>query len=115
RQDENGFEPWTWTRKQGKGKVFYTASGHDTRAWSDAGYQDLIVGGVRFASGRLGEEDLDIPLQAASIPADIVQGGRNLQIPIELSPEESMKRMHTPAGLHVELAISEPEIIKVVC
>jgi type 1 glutamine amidotransferase len=26
-------EPWTWVRSQGKGKVFYTAYGHDMRCW----------------------------------------------------------------------------------
>ena len=26
-------EPWTWTREPGKGRVFYTAYGHDQRTW----------------------------------------------------------------------------------
>ena len=26
-------EPWTWVRKHGKGRVFYTAWGHDQRTW----------------------------------------------------------------------------------
>ena len=26
-------EPWTWVRTQGKGRVFYTAWGHDERTW----------------------------------------------------------------------------------
>ena len=26
-------EPWTWTRREGEGRVFYTAGGHDHRVW----------------------------------------------------------------------------------
>ncbi len=31
-----GREPWTWVRTHGKGKVFYTAYGHDERVWNNA-------------------------------------------------------------------------------
>jgi|SRR4051794_6728396 len=31
RVDAQGREPWTWVRTQGKGRVFYTAYGHDER------------------------------------------------------------------------------------
>ena len=34
RVDEEGREPYTWVRTQGKGRVFYTAYGHDERTWS---------------------------------------------------------------------------------
>src|SRR6188768_2927119 len=30
-------EPWTWVKESGKGKVFYTAYGHDERTWSNPG------------------------------------------------------------------------------
>jgi len=34
REEEGGVrEPWTWVRTQGKGRVFYTAWGHDERTW----------------------------------------------------------------------------------
>src|SRR4051812_2735499 len=33
-------EPYTWTRTEGKGRVFYTAWGHDDRTWANAGFQD---------------------------------------------------------------------------
>ncbi|RZP23265.1 ThuA domain-containing protein, partial [bacterium] len=33
-RDENGRrEPWVWVRNQGKGRVFYSAYGHDGRVW----------------------------------------------------------------------------------
>lgn len=44
-------EPWTWVREQGKGRVFYTASGHDERTWKDAGFQQLLFNGIVWAVG----------------------------------------------------------------
>ena len=35
----DGREPWTWVRTQGKGRVFYTAYGHDERTWGNPGFQ----------------------------------------------------------------------------
>ncbi|MFM7206217.1 MAG: ThuA domain-containing protein [Planctomycetaceae bacterium] len=45
-------EPWTWVRTEGKGRVFYTAWGHDQRTWSHPGFQNLVERGIRFAAGR---------------------------------------------------------------
>ncbi|HVR75292.1 MAG TPA: ThuA domain-containing protein, partial [Planctomycetota bacterium] len=38
-------EPWTWTRTHGKGRVFYTAWGHDGRTWGHPGFQNLVERG----------------------------------------------------------------------
>jgi uncharacterized protein len=46
--DPNG-EPYTWIRESGKGRVFYTAWGHDTRTWSNIGFQHLLARGIRWA------------------------------------------------------------------
>ena len=45
-------EPWTWVREQGKGRVFYTASGHDERTWRDAGFQKLLFNGIVWSVGE---------------------------------------------------------------
>jgi putative membrane-bound dehydrogenase-like protein len=45
-------EPWTWVRTQGKGRVFYTAWGHDQRTWTNPGFQSLIERGIRWATGN---------------------------------------------------------------
>lgn len=48
---ENGHdEPWTWVRTYGKGRVFYTASGHDERTWGQPGFQQLVERGTRWAA-----------------------------------------------------------------
>ena len=45
-------EPWTWVRTQGKGRVFYTAYGHDARTWQNPGFHDLVERGIRWASAK---------------------------------------------------------------
>ncbi|MBO0700272.1 MAG: ThuA domain-containing protein, partial [Zavarzinella sp.] len=45
-------EPWTWVRTQGKGRVFYTAWGHDQRTWGNPGFQELVERGLRWAVGQ---------------------------------------------------------------
>jgi putative membrane-bound dehydrogenase-like protein len=51
-REENGVkEPWTWVRTQGKGRVFYTAWGHDQRTWSNPGFQALVERGIRWSTG----------------------------------------------------------------
>ena len=45
-------EPWTWVRTQGKGRVFYTAWGHDQRTWGNPGFHALLERGIRWATGN---------------------------------------------------------------
>ncbi|MCU0704990.1 MAG: ThuA domain-containing protein [Fimbriiglobus sp.] len=45
-------EPWTWVRTHGKGRVFYTAWGHDHRTWSHDGFHTLVERGIRWACGQ---------------------------------------------------------------
>jgi len=44
-------EPWTWIREQGKGRVFYTAWGHDEQTWNQSGFHNLLERGIRWAVG----------------------------------------------------------------
>jgi type 1 glutamine amidotransferase len=50
RRDDKGAEPYTWVRDHGKGRVFYTAWGHDQRTWSNPGFHGLVENGIRWAS-----------------------------------------------------------------
>ena len=52
RAEGDGKEPWTWVRTQGKGRVFYTAWGHDQRTWGNPGFQELVERGIRWAVGQ---------------------------------------------------------------
>src|SRR5688572_9467734 len=52
RVDGDKKEPWTWVRTQGKGRVFYTAWGHDHRTWGNPGFQELVEHGIRWSVGQ---------------------------------------------------------------
>src|SRR5262249_12942765 len=52
RVERGAKEPWTWVRTQGKGRVFYTAWGHDQRTWGNPGFHNLVERGIRWATGR---------------------------------------------------------------
>jgi putative membrane-bound dehydrogenase-like protein len=129
-RDEKGSdEPWTWTRTEGKGRVFYTAYGHDQRTWGNPGFHDLLERGLRWASGK--GEVFDShprvpsglkPLPSEPAPSEIPQylPGRSwgtmgdsiktMQLPIPAS--ESIKHLAIPKGLEPRLFVAEPEIAK---
>ncbi len=44
--------PPTWVRMQGRGRVFYTAMGHGEETWRDRPFQQMLVGALRWATGR---------------------------------------------------------------
>ncbi|WP_339733605.1 PVC-type heme-binding CxxCH protein [uncultured Gimesia sp.] len=44
-------EPWTWIKTHGKGRVFYTAWGHDQRTFTNPGFHNLVERGIRWACG----------------------------------------------------------------
>ncbi|MFM8496183.1 MAG: PVC-type heme-binding CxxCH protein [Planctomycetia bacterium] len=122
-------EPWTWVRQEGKGRVFYTAWGHDQRTWSHPGFHNLVERGIRFAAGRdpsAAGPYVDHPAmtkppaglvafeyEPAKVPFYAPGGGRKgddhiatMQKP--LAPEESRKHAITPEGFRIELFASEP-------
>jgi type 1 glutamine amidotransferase len=49
RVDDVRREPWTWVRTHGKGRVFYTAYGHDERVWGHPMFHKLIRNAIRWA------------------------------------------------------------------
>jgi uncharacterized protein len=44
--------PLAWTRRDGKGRVFYTALGHEDAVWRDPRYQKLLLNGIKWAMGE---------------------------------------------------------------
>lgn len=42
-----------WTKYHGKGRVFYTALGHNEDVWRDELFQAHLLGGIRWALGQL--------------------------------------------------------------
>lgn len=50
--------PNTWARKEGDGRVWYTSMGHREDVWTNPLFQDILVGGIRWA---LKEVDAEVP------------------------------------------------------
>ncbi len=48
--------PNTWARKEGKGRVWYTAMGHREDIWTNPIFQDMLVGGLKWALGEIAAE-----------------------------------------------------------
>lgn len=109
-------EPYTWVREQGKGRVFYTAYGHDERTWNHPEFQKLVANGVLWAIGdKVAKQvaEFDIP-QPQFEDAEIPNYENNDPAPryqLPLSPEESMKLVQVPVGFELQLFASEPDII----
>jgi type 1 glutamine amidotransferase len=50
--------PSTWARKEGAGRVWYTAMGHREDVWTNPTFQEILIGGVKWA---LGDVQADVP------------------------------------------------------
>ncbi len=112
-------EPWTWIRTQGRGRVFYTASGHDHREWNNTAFHQLIRSGIIWVIGDKARKRYEnfltkrAPLKYEkrnNIP-NYERRKEPLQYQLPLSPEDSIKYTQVPVGFRMELFASEPEII----
>jgi type 1 glutamine amidotransferase len=48
--------PSTWARKEGKGRVWYTAMGHREDVWTNPTFQQILIGGIKWALGDVKAE-----------------------------------------------------------
>lgn len=109
-------EPYTWVKNYGKGRVFYTALGHDLRTWDQPGFHELIYRGITWAIGdqkKSALEQLTFPTLAYT-PAKIANYEKRdpaPQLQAPLSPEESMKLIQLPPEFDLKLFASEPDIV----
>ncbi|MEZ6063027.1 MAG: ThuA domain-containing protein [Planctomycetaceae bacterium] len=133
-------EPWTWVRTHGKGRVFYTAWGHDQRTFSNPGFHNLVERGIRWACGddpsvvpayydadtfvapKMTELRTDVaPFEYVDVGPKIPnytpgaewgkQGQPHNMMQLPLSPEESMKHFVTPVGMAVRLYADERDFV----
>jgi putative membrane-bound dehydrogenase-like protein len=129
RAEGDGEEPWTWVRTQGKGRVFYTAYGHDARTWGHPGFHDLVERGIRWAAGKgevfdsrprvpAGLKPFEYETATADIPNYVpsnrwgTQGDPISRMQLPASPAESMKHLALPRGFEPKLFAAEPAIAK---
>jgi type 1 glutamine amidotransferase len=59
--------PQTWSRRHGKGRVFYTSMGHREDVWTNPKYQGLLIGALDFVTGRA---DADIEPNVTKVTPD---------------------------------------------
>jgi len=118
RVEGNAREPWTWVRTQGKGRVFYTAYGHDERTWDKPEFTQLIENAVswtvdeatRNAWKRVPMPDVtyvagyDVPNYERKDPKPEYQ--------MAFSPEDEQRFIQTPGEFDVQLFASEPDVVK---
>jgi len=45
--------PTTWARKEGDGRVFYTAMDHRDDIWSNPQFQEILKGAIRWTTGDI--------------------------------------------------------------
>jgi len=57
--------PNTWARMEGKGRVWYTAMGHREDVWTNPTFQQILVGGIKWALGEV-SADVTPNLQTAA-------------------------------------------------
>lgn len=132
----NTREPWSWVRTHGKGRVFYTAWGHDQRTFTNPGFANLVERGIRWACGKdvsvvpafadlesftapkMTELRTDVaPFEYVDVGPKIpnytpgrqwgVQGAPKTTMQLPLSVEESMKHYVTPEGMALRLYADE--------
>ncbi|WP_455432033.1 PVC-type heme-binding CxxCH protein [Tellurirhabdus bombi] len=109
-------EPYTWTRTYGKGRVFYTAYGHDERTWDNVDFQQLMERGVLWAVGDKVKALHDalnpqpFAYKEANLPNYEKRPGAQMQ-QLPLSPEESLKHIQVPADFTLELFAHEPNVM----
>ncbi|MFL5342416.1 MAG: PVC-type heme-binding CxxCH protein [Gemmataceae bacterium] len=134
REEGGKKEPWTWVRTHGKGRVFYTAWGHDERTWGHPGFQNLIERGIRWACGAdpsvapvyaEGGKPEMTPIAKDAPPFEYVPANvpfyppsprwgvtaepiKKMQKP--LSAADSMKHISVPADFELKLFVDETQL-----
>lgn len=117
RVDSSGREPWTWVKEFGKGRVFYTASGHDERTWANPGFQDLLYRGITWAVGDRVKglwEQLEFPEHQYSPSDDIANYEKRpepLPFQAPFAQAESEKFIQIPPEFKLEVFATEPDIV----
>jgi putative membrane-bound dehydrogenase-like protein len=109
-------EPYTWVRNEGKGRVFYTAYGHEDSTWTNKGFLDLVRNGVLWAVGDKVKSQID----ALNIPDPDIYNADTIskytrrhvvpKMQDALSPAESNKLTQIPTDFEIKLFAAEPDI-----
>ncbi|RDZ40143.1 glycosyl hydrolase [Haloferax sp. Atlit-19N] len=124
-------EPWSWTRTQGDGRIFYTAWGHGRAPWATDGFKALIENAIRWVTKNedtIAEDtkvlndlefiDADIPyypppegsLLAPEVPEEVGSGTSWNKMQRALNPSETVRRTITPEGFDLKPFVTEGDL-----
>lgn len=124
RRESGHDEPWTWVRTQGRGRVFYTAWGHNEATWGQAGFRKMVEQAIRWTAGdwalthvargpAIRMQDLAVPLPVYRQDTvwnvlDTAKSVRRAQA--ALPTAESLQLMTLRPGFSARAFVSEPMI-----
>jgi putative membrane-bound dehydrogenase-like protein len=109
-------EPYTWVRNEGKGRVFYTAYGHEDSTWTNKGFLDLVRNGVLWAVGNKVKAEIaalklpDVDIYQSDTISHYTKRHVVPKMQEALSPSESNKLTQIPADFEIQLFAAEPDI-----
>ncbi|HEX4149660.1 MAG TPA: ThuA domain-containing protein [Pirellulales bacterium] len=63
--------PSTWARRHGSGRVFYTSMGHREDVWTNPVFQQIVLGGLAWATGNV-EADVAANIAEAAPGAHVM-------------------------------------------
>lgn len=114
---KRGDEPWSWVRQAGKGRIYYTASGHDHRVWRQPAFLDLLI---RATDWTVGAEKAAARRALVGPKWEYVKAewapnyeGRDPNPPMQKAstPEQAEAAMIVPAGFRAQVFASEPMVV----
>ncbi|MCH2112018.1 MAG: ThuA domain-containing protein, partial [Planctomycetes bacterium] len=112
-----GEEPWMWVRNEGKGRVFYTASGHDERTWTQPEFLDLLARAIDWTAGEEAASkraSLRLP-EFSYEPQEFVPNyearEKRMDFQLPSTPNQAQAHLIPPVGFEVQLFAAEPMVI----
>ena len=111
-------EPWTWTRTQGQGRIFYTAYGNGRHTWENFEFHTLIANAVIWTSQKSNLQpvteypEFTYTYDKEGYLTNYEQRKKRLdQIQHPLPPEDSAKHNRLPEGFKATVFAAEPNIV----
>lgn len=110
-------EPYTWVKNYGKGKVFYTAYGHDERSWKNPEFLKMLENGVVWAVNDEARKEWNklakpVPGYSDAKLPNYEKRPEGFQLQAPLTAAESQLLTQIPVDFKIELFASEPDITK---
>ena len=112
-----GEEPWSWVKQFGKGRIYYNASGHDSRTWKEPQFLNLVQRSLDWCAGEEAAanrkawsppefqfaEESWVPNYEGRDPHPLLQ--------LPSTPDQALKSLIVPAGFRAELFAAEPMVV----